>query len=82
MIWTQVFNGREVMARILATIGTKQALRARFHLRYVLCAAMAGVICDLMYLFAYQLKTELGQAVGRLSGRHFRFFAFKQGRTL
>jgi formate/nitrite transporter FocA (FNT family) len=63
MIWTQVFYGREVIAGILATISTKQALQARFHLRYVLRAAMAGVICALMYLFAYQVKTELGQDV-------------------
>lgn len=63
MIWNQVFYGREVIASILATISTKQALRARFHLRYVLRAAMAGVICALMYLFAYQVKTELGHDV-------------------
>ncbi len=63
MIWTQVFYGREVIAGILATISTKQALQTRFHLRYVLRAAMAGVICALMYLFAYQIKTELGQDI-------------------
>lgn len=60
MIWTRVFYGREVMERILETIQVKQALHHRFVLRYTARAAMAGIIICLMYLFAYQVKTDLG----------------------
>lgn len=60
MIWTQVFWGRDVMERILATIGNKQQLLLRFHARYVMRAGMAGMIVALMYIFAYQVKTALG----------------------
>jgi len=60
MIWTRVFYGREVMERILDTIQVKQALHQRFVLRYTARAAMAGIIICLMYVFAYQVKTDLG----------------------
>src|SRR4051812_32036141 len=60
MIWPRVFYGREVMERILDTIQVKQALHQRFVLRYTARAAMAGIIVCLMYLFAYQVKTDLG----------------------
>src|SRR3954447_3883386 len=60
MIWTRVFYGREVMERILDTIQVKQALHRRFVLRYAARAAMAGIIVCLMYLFAYQVKTDIG----------------------
>ena len=60
VVWTQIFYGREVMERILDTIDTKHLLQMRFHLRYIMRAAMAGVIIALMYLFAYQVKTDLG----------------------
>jgi formate/nitrite transporter FocA (FNT family) len=60
MIWTQVFWGRDVMERIITTMGNKEQLLTRFYSRYVMRAAMAGVICTLMYIFAYQVKAELG----------------------
>jgi formate/nitrite transporter len=60
MIWTRIFYGREVMERILDTIQVKQALHQRFVLRYAARAAMAGIIVCLMYVFAYQVKTDLG----------------------
>ncbi|MHC1763649.1 MAG: formate/nitrite transporter family protein [Verrucomicrobiia bacterium] len=63
IVWTRVFYGRAVMQQILETIGTKDELRRRYRLRYVLRAAMAGVIIMLMYLFAYQVKTDLGTGV-------------------
>src|SRR3954465_10373367 len=60
MIWTHVFYGREVIARILDTIQVKQALHQRFVLRYAARAAMAGIIVCLMYVFSYQVKTDMG----------------------
>jgi formate/nitrite transporter len=60
MVWTRIYYGREVMERILDTIQVKQALRQRFVLRYAARAAMAGVIVCLMYVFTYQIKTDLG----------------------
>jgi formate/nitrite transporter len=60
MIWTRVFYGREVMERILDTIAIKQALHHRFVFRYFSRAAMAGIIVCLMYVFSYQVKTDLG----------------------
>src|SRR3954464_14522412 len=60
MIWTRVFYGREVMERILETIQVKHALRQRFLVRYTSRAAMAGVIICLLYIFSYQIKTDLG----------------------
>jgi len=60
MVWTRIYYGREVMERILDTIQVKSALRQRFVLRYAARAAMAGVIVCLMYVFTYQVKTDLG----------------------
>ena len=60
MIWKRIYYGREVMERILDTIQVKHALRQRFVLRYAARAAMAGVIVCLMYVFTYQVKTDLG----------------------
>ena len=48
------------MERILDTIVVKHALRERFFLRYTLRAAMAGIVICLMYIFVYQIKTDLG----------------------
>lgn len=61
LVWTRIYYGREVMDRILDTIDVKRALHKRFFLRYTLRAAMAGVIICLMYIFAYQVKTDVGQ---------------------
>ncbi|HEY5892924.1 MAG TPA: formate/nitrite transporter family protein [Chthoniobacterales bacterium] len=60
MVWTRIYYGREVMERIIDTIAVKRALRQRFCTRYTLRAAMAGVIVCLMYVFVYQIKTDLG----------------------
>jgi formate/nitrite transporter FocA (FNT family) len=60
MVWTRIYYGREVMERILETIGIKRALHQRFFLRYMLRAAMAGIIICLMYIFSYGIKTDLG----------------------
>ncbi|HEY5753836.1 MAG TPA: formate/nitrite transporter family protein [Chthoniobacterales bacterium] len=60
MVWTRIFYGREVMERIIETIDVKRALQQRFFIRYTLRAAMAGIIVCLMYVFAYQIKTDLG----------------------
>jgi formate/nitrite transporter FocA (FNT family) len=60
MVWTRIYYGREVMERILETIDIKRALHQRFFLRYMLRAAMAGMIICLMYIFAYGIKTDLG----------------------
>jgi formate/nitrite transporter FocA (FNT family) len=60
LIWTQVFWGRDVMERIITTLGNKEQLLSRFYGRYVMRAAMAGVICMLMYIFAYEVRAELG----------------------
>jgi formate/nitrite transporter len=60
MVWTRIYYGREVMERILDTIDVKRALHRRFFLRYTLRAAMAGIIICLMYIFAYQVKTDIG----------------------
>ena len=60
MVWTRIYYGREVMERIIDTIDVKRALHERFFLRYTLRAAMAGVIICLMYIFVYQIKTDLG----------------------
>jgi formate/nitrite transporter len=60
LVWTRIYYGREVMDRILDTIDVKRALHQRFFVRYTLRAAMAGVIICLMYIFAYQVKTDVG----------------------
>jgi formate/nitrite transporter len=63
MVWTRVFFGREVMDRILETISRKQELQRRYIWRYILRAAMAGFIVMLMYVFTYQVKADLGDAL-------------------
>lgn len=60
MIWTRIFYGREVMERILDNITHKHELQRLYVWRYILRAAMAGFIVTLMYLFTYQVKTDLG----------------------
>lgn len=60
MVWNRIFYGREVMERIIETIQVKRALQQRFMLRYMARAAMAGLIVCLMYVFTYQVKTDLG----------------------
>lgn len=60
MVWTRIFYGREVMERILDTISRKDELQQRYVWRYVLRAAMAGLIVTLMYVFTYQVKADLG----------------------
>ena len=60
MVWTRIYYGREVMERIIDAIEVKRALHQRFVLRYAFRAAMAGIIICLMYIFAYQIKTDLG----------------------
>mgnify|MGYP003694409233 CR=1 FL=1 len=54
MVWTRIYYGREVMERIIDTIDVKRALHQRFFLRYMLRAAMAGIIICLMYVFVYR----------------------------
>ena len=68
MVWTQVFWGRDVMERIIRTLGNKEQLLTHFYGRYVMRAAMAGVICTLMYIFAYEVKAELGPEVNPALG--------------
>ena len=58
LVWTRIFYGREVMDRIIETISRKQELQRRYIWRYVLRAAMAGLVVTLMYLFTYQVKTD------------------------
>ncbi len=61
LVWTRIFYGREVMDRIIETISRKQELQRRYIWRYVLRAAMAGLVVTLMYLFTYQVKADLGE---------------------
>jgi formate/nitrite transporter len=70
MVWTRIFYGREVMERILDTIVVKHALRERFSLRYTLRAAMAGIVICLMYIFVYQIKTDLGHDFNSALGKY------------
>jgi formate/nitrite transporter FocA (FNT family) len=69
MVWTRIYYGREVMERILETIEVKRALHQRFFLRYTLRAAMAGILICLMYIFAYQIKTDLGHEYNSALGK-------------
>jgi formate/nitrite transporter FocA (FNT family) len=62
MVWTRIYYGRAVMERIIDTIDVKHALQERHSYRYVMRAAMAGVIVALLYFFAYQVKADLGPA--------------------
>ncbi len=76
MIWTRVFYGREVMERILDTIAVKQALHHRFVFRYFSRAAMAGIIVCLMYVFAYQVKTDLGHDFNNALNKYLTSLSF------
>lgn len=76
IVWTRIFYGRDVMERILETIGTKRLLRMRFHRRYLMRAVMAGVIIALMILFAYQVKTDLGADFNSGLGRYLIALSF------
>lgn len=60
MVWTKIYFGREVMERIIETLDPKHTLQKRFQYRYILRAAMAGVVITLMYVFAYQVNADLG----------------------
>lgn len=76
MIWTRIFYGREVMERILDTIQVKQSLQQRFVLRYTARAAMAGIIVCLMYVFAYQVKTDLGHGFNVAGSKYLTSLSF------
>jgi formate/nitrite transporter FocA (FNT family) len=54
--------GREVMERIIDTIDVKRALHQRFFLRYMLRAAMAGIIICLMCSLCLSIKTDLAMS--------------------
>jgi len=76
MVWTRIYYGREVMERIIDTIEVKRALHQRFVLRYALRAAMAGIIICLMYIFAYQIKTDLGHDFNSGLGKYLTGLSF------
>jgi formate/nitrite transporter len=76
MVWNRIYYGREVMERILETIQVKRALNERFMLRYACRAAMAGVIVCLLYVFAYQVKTDLGQAFNEALSKYLTALSF------
>jgi len=76
MVWTRIYYGREVMERIIDTIDVKRALHQRFFLRYMLRAAMAGIIICLMYVFVYQIKTDLGHEFNSALGKYLMGLSF------
>lgn len=76
LVWTRIFYGREVMERILETISSKEELQRRYIWRYVLRAAMAGLIITLIYLFTYQLKTDLGDTMNPGVGKYLGALTF------
>jgi rhodanese-related sulfurtransferase len=76
MVWTRIYYGREVMERILDTIDVKRALHQRFFLRYTLRAGMAGIIICLMYIFVYQIKTDLGHEFNSGLGKYLTGLSF------
>ncbi|HEY5707028.1 MAG TPA: formate/nitrite transporter family protein [Terrimicrobiaceae bacterium] len=76
MVWTRIYYGREVMERIIDTIAVKRALHQRFYLRYTLRAAMAGIIICLMYIFVYQIKTDLGPDFNSALGKYLMGLSF------
>jgi formate/nitrite transporter len=76
LVWTRIYYGREVMERILDTIDVKRALHQRFFLRYTLRAAMAGIIICLMYIFVYQIKTDLGHDFNSGLGKYLTSLSF------
>jgi formate/nitrite transporter FocA (FNT family) len=76
MVWTRIYYGREVMERIIETIDVKRALHQRFFLRYTLRAAMAGIVICLMYIFVYQIKTDLGHDFNSALGKYLMGLSF------
>jgi formate/nitrite transporter len=76
MVWTRIYYGREVMERIIDTIDVKRALHQRFFLRYMLRAAMAGIVICLMYVFVYQIKTDLGHEFNSALGKYLMGLSF------
>ena len=64
------------MERIIDTIEVKRALHQRLVLRYVFRAAMAGIIICLMYIFAYQIKTDLGHDFNSGLGKYLTGLSF------
>jgi formate/nitrite transporter len=76
MVWTRIYYGREVMERILDTIDVKRALHQRFFVRYALRAAMAGIIICLMYVFVYQIKSDLGPDFNSALGKYLTAVSF------
>jgi formate/nitrite transporter FocA (FNT family) len=76
MVWTRIYYGREVMERILDTIDVKRALHQRFFLRYTLRAGMVGIIICLMYIFVYQIKTDLGHEFNSGLGKYLTGLSF------
>ena len=82
MVWTRIFYGREVMERILETIDVKRALHQRFFLRYTLRAAMAGIVICLMYIFVYQIKTDLGHEFNSALGKYLKGLSFSMALVL
>jgi formate/nitrite transporter FocA (FNT family) len=76
MVWTRIYYGREVMERIIDTIDVKRALHQRFFLRYMLRAAMAGIVICLTYVFVYQIKTGLGHEFNSALGKYLMGLSF------
>ena len=82
LVWTRIYFGREVMERIIETIDRKHALHRRHTNRYIMRAAMAGVIVVLMYLFAYQVNTDLGESFNRGLAKYLTAVSFSMALVL
>jgi len=54
----------------------KRALHQRFFFRYTLRAAMAGIIICLMYIFVFQIKTDLGHDFNVALGKYLMGLSF------
>ena len=76
MVWTRIFYGREVMERIIETISKKQELQQHYICRYVLRAAMAGLIVTLIYMFTCQVKADLGDLLNLGISKYITSFTF------
>ena len=76
MVWTRIFYGREVMERIIETISKKQELQQHYICRYVLRAAMAGLIITLIYMFTCQVKADLGDLLNLGISKYITSFTF------
>ena len=76
MVWTRIFYGREVMERIIETISKKQELQQHYIWRYVLRAAMAGLIVTLIYMFTCQVKADLGDLLNLGISKYITSFTF------